>query len=81
MHLRRLLRRRGPVPVAFVPLEDVGQHSGLIRRLTPAKSLQRPPAGADMGSATTKIFTSASGQITVPISRPSSTAPGGSAAN
>ena len=33
------------------------------------------------GSATTKIFTSASGQITVPISRPSSTAPGGFAAN
>ena len=33
------------------------------------------------GSATTKIFTSAFGQITVPMSRPSSTAPGGSAAN
>src|SRR5438270_1801 len=34
-----------------------------------------------LGSATTKIFTSAWGQITVPMSRPSSTAPGGSAAN
>ena len=33
------------------------------------------------GVAVTKIFTSALGQITVPMSRPSSTAPGGAAAN
>ena len=43
-----------------------------------------PPPGVRArasGVAMTKIFTSACGQITVPISRPSSTAPGGWAAN
>jgi len=65
----------GPVLVAFVPLR--------ISARTAASSASSPRALAsrvrrrarDLGSATTKIFTSACGQITVPMSRPSSTAP------
>ncbi len=57
-------------------------------RTSPSSALSPRPCSSSArrrartsGAAVTKIFTSAFGQITVPMSRPSSTAPGGVAAN
>ena len=61
--------------------QDIGQDRGLVDRSRPGPEVPgRGGARAPRGVAVTKIFTSASGQITVPMSRPSSTAPGGVAA-
>ena len=77
-HPRPLERRDGPAGVARVAAQDVGEDLGFVDRAPAPRNsrgaaLRRAPAGV----AVTKIFTSASGQITVPMSRPSSTAPGG----
>ena len=54
---------------------------GLVGRARPAARYSAARRRArTSGVAVTKIFASASGQITVPMSRPSSTAPGGCAA-
>ena len=67
-----------PRGVALVAAQDVGEDLGL------ARLARRPPAAPGRGGgralgavAVTKILTSASGKMTVPMSRPSSTAPGG----
>ncbi len=80
-HLRALQGRGGPAGVALVPAQDIGQHVGLVDR-PPRRPGAPGPAGgpAPPGVAVTKILTSASGQMTVPMSRPSSTAPGRRAA-
>ena len=64
--------------VTLVAAQNVGQDVGCAHRFCPApvsSSVRRQARTS--GVAVTKIFTSACGQITVPISRPSSTAPGG----
>ena len=68
-------------PVALVAARECRPEQPLRRpsRLAPRSSRSRRCART-CGVAVTKIFTSASGQITVPMSRPSSTAPGGAAA-
>ena len=67
--------------VALVAAADIGQDVGLVGRLALRRGVRaRGGAARTSGVAVTKIFTSASGQITVPMSRPSSTAPGGCAA-
>ncbi len=74
-------RRIGPVHVALVALGDLGLQIVKADRARPGR--EAPSAAARCGrgeTAVTKNFTSASGQITVPMSRPSSTAPAGSAA-
>ena len=57
---------------------DIGEHtaSNAIGHAALAPAARRSGAAArTSGEAVTKIFTSASGQMTVPMSRPSSTAP------
>ncbi len=81
---------------AHPPLASGGRRPGScrVRRAPGCRRARRPrppalPAAANSsarrrartsGAAVTKIFTSACGQMTVPMSRPSSTAPGGLAA-
>ncbi len=81
-HLPRAQRRHRARAVALVALSGCPQGSRLRQPagLPPSVRAARRRARSS-GAATTKIFTSASGQTTVPMSRPSSTAPGGVAAN
>ena len=70
-------RGPGAALVAPVAAPDFGEHFGLGNRRLPASfQLAVAAARALSGAAVTKSFTSASGQMTVPMSRPSSTAPG-----
>ena len=73
----RLERGGGPARVALVAAQDVGEHLRLVDIAAGRPQLGGAPARARLGVAVTKIFTSASGKTTVPMSRPSSTAPGG----
>ena len=74
---RRLRAGRSLRPdVARVALADIGQDVVERHGLAAAPELASTARGrAPRAVAVTKIFTSASGQITVPMSRPSSTAP------
>ena len=78
---RGLERRGAPPRIALVAPQHVGQDLALVGLLARARSSSSAAAARTSGVATTKIFTSAPGEITVPMSRPSSTAPGGAAAN
>ena len=73
-------RGRGARAVALVPAEDVGQHVGLADALPRRPEFQGAPAGPHLRRGGDEYLHSASGQMTVPMSRPSSTAPGGVAA-
>ena len=67
----------GALRIARVPALDDGQDTPRMSQARRAGATPRSAAGrAPRASAVTKILTSASGQTTVPISRPSSTAPG-----
>ena len=62
--------------IALVAAQDVGQDVCLVGRFAPRPQLRcTRRAARTSGLAVTKIFTSAPGAMTVPISRPSSTAP------
>ena len=70
-------RRDGPVRVALVAPEDIGEDRASSTGCPIASNSSARRRARTSGAAVTKIFTSASGQMTVPMSRPSSTAPGG----
>ena len=73
--------RGAPPGIAFVAAADFRQDFGVVDLdAGPIRSSAARRAARTSGVAVTKIFTSAFGQITVPMSRPSMTAPGGVAA-
>jgi len=66
--------------VAFVAPLHIRENGRIIDFLAASRQLQRTPLRPGLRVAVTKIFTRAPGQITVPMSRPSSTAPSSRAA-
>ena len=79
---RLLQGGRGAPGIALVAPQQVGQDVLLVTVSPRACSSSDARAERALpGVATTNSFTSAPGAMTVPISRPSSTAPGGRVAN
>ena len=72
---RRRERGVGPPRIPLVAGADFLLHGGRIGRDPPPGEFQRAAPGAASRLAVTNNFTVASGKITVPMSRPSSTAP------